>query len=185
MSTAPHDYVRGRWLSSLRAKAFRPSRGIATIELAVIIGVTLVMAALAVSAYRTYYVRGEVRAAVAAVAQVQDLVMDAFGRTGMPPASERDVPGMEEPTARHRYVESVAISHGRIEIRFGDDADESLRGQSLYVAPFESMDGKVLWLCGNRLPDVGLYPLGLFGGAPAPPPLSTTVEPRYLPSECR
>jgi type IV pilus assembly protein PilA len=151
----------------------------------VVIAVTLVMAALAVSAYRTYSVRGEVRAAVAAVAQVQDLVTDAFGRTGMPPVSERDVPGMDGATPRHRSVEAVAITHGRIEIRFGNDADESLRGQSLYVAPFETMDGEVLWLCGNRPPDVGLYRLGLFGGAPPPPPLATTVEPRYLPSECR
>ena len=185
MSTAPHDDVRGRWLCNVRTIAFRPNRGIATIELTVVFGVTLVMAALALSAYHTYSVRGEVRAAVAAVAQVQDLVMDAVGRTGMPPVSERDVPGMESATPRHRYVEAVAITQGRIEIRFGNDSDESLRGQSLYVAPFETMDGAVLWLCGNRPPDVGLYPLGLFRGAPPPPPLLTTVEPRYLPSECR
>jgi len=185
MSTAPHDDVRGRWLSSVRAEALAPSRGIATVELALVVAVTLVMAAVAVSAYRTYSVRSEVRTVVAAVAQVQNMITEAFGRTGMPPISERDVPGMQGAAPRHSYVEVVAIDHGRIEIRFGSDADVSLRGQSLYVAPFETMDGEVVWLCGNRPPDVGLYPLGLFDGAPPLPPLLTTVDPRYLPSECR
>ena len=143
------------------------------------------MAALALSAYRTYAVRGEVQAAVATVRDIQSLVLDAFGRTGMPPASEQDVPGLQGASPLHRSVEAVAIDHGRIEIRFGNDADETLRGESLYVSPFETMNGEVHWLCGNRPPDVGLYPLGLFGGAPPLPPLSTTVESRYLPSECR
>ena len=60
--------------------------GIATIELIAIIAITLLMIALAVAAYRTYSMRQEVRAGLAAVAQVERLVVDAFARTGVPPS---------------------------------------------------------------------------------------------------
>jgi len=143
------------------------------------------MAALAVAAYRTYSARADVRTGVAAVARLQNLVKDAFDRTGMPPATEHDVPGLEGATPRDRSIEAVAIENGRIEIRFGNEAATRLRGQSLYVTPFETMEGEVLWLCGNRKPEVGLYPLGLYSGAQPPPPPATTVEARYLPTECR
>jgi pilin len=186
MSTAPHDNVRGRWFLGGRRRAPSPDRasGIATIELIAIIAITLLMIALAVAAYRTYSMRQEVRAGLAAVAQVQSLVVDAFARTGVPPLSEQEVPALAS-SAPHRYIEAVAIDHGRIEIRFGNDAGKALSGRSLYVTPFETMDGEVFWLCGNRRPGVGLYPLGLFDGAAPPAPLPTTVEPRYLPAECR
>ena len=143
----------------------------------------MLMIALTVSAYRTYSVRQEVRAALAAVSEVQTLVAHTFDRTGVPLLSEGDTPALVSPP--HRYIETVTIERGRIAIRFGSDADERLRGRSLYLTPFETVDGEVSWLCGNRPADVGLYPLGLFGGTAPPAQLSTTVEPRYLPVECR
>jgi hypothetical protein len=164
---------------------FPASGGVSTIELAVVIAVTLLMAALALSAYRTYSAREEVRAGLAAVGHVQALVKETFERTGMPPVSAHDVPALAGHAPRHRYIETLAIDHGRIAIRFAEDSGEGLRGQSLYITPFQTMDGEVLWLCGNRRPEVGLYPLGLFAGAQPPPEVPTTVEPRYLPSECR
>jgi type IV pilus assembly protein PilA len=188
MSTAPHD-VRGRWLFSLGTRAARlgafPSRGIATIEVTAVIAVTLVMIAVAASAYRTHSVRREVRATLAAVIPVQELVTKAFEQTGVPPASALDVPALRGTAVEQPYIETLKIVHGRIELRFGRNADESLQGRSLAVSPFETMDGEIAWVCGSRPPGVGLYPLGLFGSAvPAAQPL-TTVDRRYLPPECR
>lgn len=160
-------------------------RGIATIELAAIVTVSLVMVALAGSAYRTYTVRREVRAALLAVTPVQDLVMDAFQRTGLPPVSSSDVPTLESHVPKDLSVETLMIERGRIVIHFGADADAGLRGRSLAVAPFEAMDGTVAWLCGDREPDVGLYALGFFGGTLPPPQLLNAVDQRYLPPECR
>ena len=178
--------MRGRSLYSQRARSapspLRLSRGIATIELGAVVAVTLVLVAVAASAYRTYSVRREVRTTLAAMMPVQELVTDAVARTGVPPASESDMPATALP---HQYIESVTIEHGRIAIRFGDDADESLRGRSLSVSPFETMDGEIFWLCGSHRAGVGLYPLGLFGGTRLPERVLTTVDDRFLPPECR
>jgi hypothetical protein len=180
--------MRGRWRFSLSSRAARTRRsglGIATIEIAAVLAATLVMVTLAVSAYRTHSVRREVRATLTAVTPLQSLVTAAFERSGVPPISELDVPALEPAALRHRYLEAVTIAHGRIQLRFGGDADDDLRGRSLSVSPYETMDGKISWLCGTRAPGVGLYPLGFFGGTMPPGELLSTVERRYLPPECR
>jgi len=189
MSTAPHDDVRGRWLSGphqrLHALPHLRARGVATIEVAVVIAVTLVMAALALSAYRTYAVRREVSASLSGLAPIQEAVEKAFEASGVPPASELDVPGLPHPKPLHRFIPAVAIKHGRIELRFGDDADAALRGRSVHLTPFETADSKIVWLCGDGPAEVGLYPLGFAAGTNRTADTATTVEPRYLPAECR
>jgi type IV pilus assembly protein PilA len=188
MSTAPHD-VRGRWLFAPHLHRAGPSPipngGVATLELAAALAVTIVIVALAVSAYRTYVVRSEVRGTVMAVTPVLDLVTDSFKRTGAPPASESDLPPLAMSAVWHRSIGTLTIQHGRLEIDFGPNADETLRGTSLGLSPFETMDGEITWLCGYRPPAVGLYPLGLFGNALPAAQSLTTVDRRYLPPECR
>jgi hypothetical protein len=180
MSAAPHGNVRGRWLSSSGN-----ARGIATVELAGIIALTFVMIALATSAYRTYSVRAAVNASVLAVAPVQALIEHAFELTGVPPASERDVPGFSDALTAHRLTQPIAVAHGRIEIRFGSDAAAALRGKTLHVTPFETTDGRVVWRCGARAADVGLYALGFGAGTNRTAGDAPTIEPRYLPDGCR
>jgi hypothetical protein len=186
MSTAPHDDVRGRWLFSATTHAVpasrRFNRGIATIEAVSVVAVTLLMVAVAMSAYHTYSVRREVRKTLVDVIPLQRLVTDFFASTGTPPTSESDLPAFE-PVDRP-FIDGVTIERGRIEIRFSDDAAESLRGKSLPISPFETMDGDVFWLCGDRRAEIGLYPLGLFGGTPGPEVVVTTIDHRYLPPEC-
>ena len=181
--------MRGRWRPKVRAPSPLPAptgaRGIAAIELAAVIAVTLLMVALAVSSYRTHTVRRQVGESLAAVVPLQELVRKAFDGTGVPPASERDVPGSWAAMPPLRAIEAVTIKHGAIEIRFGNDADTSLRGRVLDVTPFETTEGQVVWLCGDAPAEVGLYPLGFFGGTNLPTGLQTTVDPRYLPAECR
>jgi ribosome modulation factor len=180
MSTAPHDNVRGRWL-------FGPARtrGLAAIELASVIAVTFVMIALGTSALRTYSARSAISNSLLAVAPVQALVAHAFERAGAPPVSNDDVPGLVDAIAAHGVVETIVVEHGRVEIRYGDDASTGIRGRGVLLTPFETTDGRVVWLCGYRSAEVGLYPLGFAGGTNRPTSLATTIEPRYLPAECR
>lgn len=189
MSAAPHGDVRGRRLSraAQSASSRTPARcgGFAVIELVAIVTVTLVMIAVAVSAYRTYSARREVGKSLVAVAPVQVLVTATFERTGAPPASERDIPGLLSVVPALGLIEAVAVTHGRIEVRFGRDASAGLRGKALHLTPFETTDGHVVWRCSDGPADVGLYPLGFAGGTNRATALETTVDVRYLPERCR
>jgi type IV pilus assembly protein PilA len=155
-----------------------------TIEIAAVIATTLIVVAVGVSAYRTYSVRREIRASLEAVAIVQELVVNTFEHTGIPPATEREVTRLASVTLR-RPIEAVAIEHGRIELRFGETADRALRGRTLHVTPFETTDSHIVWICGRRPVGVGLYPLGFFNGTNRTTETVTTIEARYLPAECR
>lgn len=190
MSTAPHVIVRGRWLSRTATSASGPARtacsGFTTIELVAVVAVTLVMIAVAVSAYRTYSARRDVSKTLLAVVPVQILVVDSFERSGVPPASEHSIPGLQSVVPpQYGPIGSVAVTHGRIEIVFGSGAAASLRGKVLYLTPFETAQGHVTWQCGKNTAEVGLYPLGFVGGTSRATELVTTVEPRYLPENCR
>ena len=162
-----------------------PARGIVAIELAAVIAVTLVMVALAISAYRTYSARSEVSRTLAAIEPVQTLVAHAYEVTGVPPASHRDVPGWPEAMVPPPLLQAIAVKHGHLEVRFGADAAAGLRGKTLHITPLETTDGHVVWHCGEGPPGVGLNPLGFVDGTNRAAELSTTVERRFLPDECR
>jgi prepilin-type N-terminal cleavage/methylation domain-containing protein len=189
MSTAPHVFVRGRWRFGTSANAItRPRalcRGFTAIELVSVVAVTLVMAAVAASAYLTYPARREVSKTLLTVVPIQILVADSFERSGVPPASEHAIPGLQSVVPQYAPIEEVAVKHGRIEILFGRGAAASLRGKVLHLTPFETAEGHVTWQCGNGAAEVGLYPLGFVGGTSRAVELVTTVQPRYLPGECR
>jgi type II secretory pathway pseudopilin PulG len=164
----------------------RDAAGFTLLELLAIVAATGIIGALGVSAYRTYAVRAEIAGAVAATLDVRDGVEAAFKATGIPP-TDRSAAGL---VAGHnpawgRYVEDIDIVNGRVEIRFGPTADEAIAGRTLSITPFETADQRVVWLCGNKLPGVGLEPLGFAGGATEPVQLLTRIEPRYLPPDCR
>ena len=127
--------------------------------------------------------RTEIAAAIAAMDRVKHAVEQSFQRTGMPPATLADL-GARLPQGSD-LVESVRIENGRIELEFSAAADAALTGQSLYLTPFETVDQDVVWVCGNRLPGVGLNPLGFAGGSNVVEQEPTLIEPRYLPRWCR
>ena len=74
---------------------------------------------------------------------------------------------------------------GRVDVRFGRNADDAIAGRTLSLTPFETADQRVVWLCGNKLPGPGLEPLGFAGGAAEPVQILTLIDVRFLPPSCR
>jgi ribosome modulation factor len=83
------------------------------------------------------------------------------------------------------YVDHVEVVRGRVDIRFGRNADDAIAGRTLSLTPFETADQRIVWLCGNKLPGPGLQPLGFAGGAAEPVQMLTLIEVRFLPPSCR
>ncbi len=160
--------------------------GFSRVELLAVVAVSAIVAAAAVSAYRTYTVRAEIASGIAGTLGVRDRVAAAFRATGIPP---RDRPAAGVDSGRDAawgdYVADVDVINGRVEIRFDRAAAEEIAGRTLSMTPFETIDQRVVWLCGNKLPDVGLKPLGFAGGAPQPVQVLTLIDVRYLPPTCR
>jgi hypothetical protein len=161
--------------------------GFSALELVLVILATSIVVALGVSIYRTYVVRAQIGASIDDAVAAQRLVARAFAQNGVPP---RDAAGAAIDAAAPgflagKYVESLEVSDGRIDLRFGPSAASAIAGKTLSLTPFETAGQEIVWICGNETPDVGLQPLGFAGGAHQAIQLTTSIEDRYLPRSCR
>jgi type IV pilus assembly protein PilA len=171
-----------RHFSSTAATA----RGFSAPEFAIVLAVTALIAGLGASAYRTYVVRGQISQSLALAARAQHQVTESFERDGDPPANRETAGLSREKTDDHgRYVDSIDVVDGRVDLHFGNAADAAIAGRTLSLTPFESVSRDVFWVCGNRVAGVGLRPLGFANGARQSVQVVTPIEPRYLPPACR
>jgi len=193
MTARPLTLVRGRcvftginrMIGLAPAHTSVASRGFTVIELVLVIAVTLLIGALGVSAFWTYVIRARIADSIGTTIGIQEQVVQAFRHTGLPPADRREAglpPSEAEPTMD---IAAVEIADGRIEIHFAETAETAIANRTLSLTPFETVDQQVVWICGNKIPGVGLKPLGFAGGARQAVQVLTSIEPRYLPPTCR
>jgi type IV pilus assembly protein PilA len=161
-------------------------RAFTLVELLLVIGVSGVVGALALSAYRTYAVRAEVEDGLGVARTLTPHVVAAFRRLGEAPAAEalEDLP-LAALLARSAVVAGLSVADGRVDVVYGRAASGAIAGKRLSLTPYESADLAVVWVCGNEIPGPGLMPLGFSGGGRQSVQVPATVEARYLPAACR
>ena len=163
-----------------RRSAFTP------LELVAVVGTTAIVAAAGYSAYRTYSVRDQVHEGLAAAGEIRPYVDEFFRRHGeVPPELAALRPHVSASLEASAVVEAVTVVDGRIDVVFGAGADASIAGRTISVTPYETADMQVVWVCGNEAPGLGLVPLGFAGGGRQASQVPTTVDDRYLSSDCR
>ena len=164
--------------------ADRRCRGFTVVELAAVIGVTVLIGAVGYSAWRTHTVRAQVAEGIRIAQATQQAVVHRFRGSGELPASAADLSGAPA-VALGGHLQSISVDNGRIDLVYGGEADRALTGRRLSLTPYETASGEVLWLCGNEIPSLGERPLGFAGGGRQAQQIPTTIESRYLPPECR
>jgi type IV pilus assembly protein PilA len=162
-----------------------PCRGFTVIELTLVLAATAIVVALGFSAWNTHTVREQVTEGVAGARSLQDAVERSFRKLGDLPATDIAAEPTSAGRRPSRFVTSLSVDHGRIDILYGDQADAAIAARRISLTPYESAAAEIVWLCGNRIPGPGLNPLGFFGGGRQAQQIPTTVEARYLPPACR
>jgi type IV pilus assembly protein PilA len=160
-------------------------RGYTVIELAILTAVTTIVGAVVYSAWRTHAVRLQVDDGIAAAMGARDAVAREFRTSGEVPATEAEARVPARPNGGDRFVASMAIENGRIDIIFGGEADAEIAGRRISLTPYETASPEIVWLCGNEIPGPGLQPLGFAGGGRQAQQIPTTIEARFLPPNCR
>jgi type IV pilus assembly protein PilA len=162
----------------------RAQRGFTVIELVLALVATGLVAALVVSAFRTYAIRAEVASGVQLASPWRSIVEFGFRHAGHVPHAWEDL-NAGPVDISSIYVDTVQLADGRLDIIYGNEAAPAISGKRLSLTPYETPDQTVVWVCGNDGPGVGLQPLGFATGGAQAVQLPATIPSRYLPAECR
>lgn len=164
----------------------RAEGGFTLIELMIVVAIIGILSSLAITAFQTYTIRAQVAEGLKIATNAKAGISEVFIDRGEAPINRRAA-GLTQNAVdtSGKYVTAVEIDNGRIGVTFGNDANATIAGQTLYLTPYESGDLGVVWRCGNAPAFTGLQPMGTSGGGNTAVFTATTVDDRYLPSTCR
>jgi type IV pilus assembly protein PilA len=141
-----------------------------------------IMAAIAIPAYQDYTIRAQLSEGLSLAAAAKAAVAETFLDDGVVPQDREDA-GMSRAATdtRGKYVASVEIYEGRIDVTYGGEADKFIAGQVLSLTPYGRLEGdswSVVWRCGHApVPAEATHEIA--------PYVSASIEPRFLPASCR
>jgi len=152
-------------------------KGFTLIELMIVVAIIGILAAIAIPAYQDYTVRSQVTEGMNLASAVETGAAEYFANVGSFPTS-LSLAGISA-TPSGKYVGSIAIVSGGIQVNYGNQVNAVVTGQSLYITPYLSANNDIVWVCGNHtVPSGASIPTGVTNTL-------TTIADKYLPQTCR
>lgn len=155
-------------------------KGFTLIELMIVVAIIGILAAIAIPAYQDYTIRAQVTEGMNLAGAVKAAITESFATSGTWPANNAEAGIGAATEIQGKYVDQITVGAGGITIRFGNQANSSIAGQTLGLAPALSANDDVTWVCGRRT-----VPAGVTAVAGATATTSTNMLDKYLPQTCR
>ncbi|MBX3587215.1 MAG: pilin [Ramlibacter sp.] len=121
------------------------------VELMVVIAVIAILSLIALPSYLDSIVRQQIAEALP-LADIAKPAIAAAARLGAPLPADNTAAGLPEPEKIvSNLVSSVTVQEGAIHLRFGNNANGTLKGRTLTLRPAVVEDAPVVpvaWVCG-------------------------------------
>jgi type IV pilus assembly protein PilA len=160
-------------------------KGFTLIELMIVVAIIGILAAIAIPAYQDYTIRAQVSEGMNLAAAAKAAVAETFLNRGKAPQTRVEA-GMSQlgTDTSGKYVTSVDVVQGVIQITYGNEANAQITGKTLELGPFTTPDNSVAWDCGGAAAPQKTVAMngsaGFSGGT-----LAGANFVKYLPSACR
>ena len=142
----------------------KKQQGFTLIELMIVVAIIGILAAIAIPAYQDYTIRAQVSEGLNLSGGAKAAVTEFFQDRGTLPVDNDEAGLAAAGDIQGKYVLSVTVTNGVIDIEYGKDAHATIDGMAIQLSPDTSAAGSVQWLCASAGPE---------------------VENKHLPASCR
>ena len=150
-------------------------KGFTLIELMIVVAIIGILAAIAIPAYQNYTIRAQVTEGLNLADGWKTAIAEYYANSGVWP-NLSNLTGTQASTGK--YVSSVTVASGVIQVTYGLQANSHISSQTLSVVPYTNGNNDIVWVCGSAaVPNSAS--LSGSGGTNA-----TTIAAQYLPASC-
>jgi type IV pilus assembly protein PilA len=162
-------------------------KGFTLIELMIVVAIIGILAAIAIPAYQDYTIRAQVSEGLTLAADIKAGIAEYVAQVGDWPVTlaEAGLGSAVLTDKQGRYVNSVEIQNGTIDIAYGHDANDKIQGLHLAIQPYLNTNGDVVWRCGKA--NAPAAPATATAGAVTSDDGAgiTTLSDKHMPASCR
>ena len=148
-------------------------KGFTLIELMIVVAIIGILAAIAIPAYQNYTIRAQITEGLNLADGWKTAIAEYYANSGVWPNTS-NLAGTS--ASNSKYVSSVNVGGGTIQIVYGAQVNSKVSGSSLAIQPYYNANNDIIWVCGTASTPGSVTSGGTTG--------ANNVSPQYLPTSC-